>query len=113
VKKRGPTVAGGGTRGLGTHHTPPAPVSTLGGRPGRYTSNEYLFRGCSTTRMDLAANIRSECLSRDTEGGDEVFMQFEPDAVEGIKVCGDEPGRLRGRICQCPLKALCVSAEPR
>jgi hypothetical protein len=58
------------------------------------------------------ASVRS-AVSLDTEGGDEIFMQFEPDAVEGIKVCGDEPSRLGSRIFHCPLKALCVSAEPR
>ena len=51
--------------------------------------------------------------SPDAEGGDEIFVQFEPDAVEGVAVCGGEPRRLRGCVFHCQLEAFRVSAEPR
>lgn len=47
----GPTVAGGGAHGLGTHHSPPTPFTTLGSGPDADTSSRYLICRFGTTRL--------------------------------------------------------------
>ena len=59
-----------------------------------------------------AGNRPMDGLSADAEGGDEVLMQLEPNAMEGIAVGGGKPGRVQGGILECVLEACRVTAEP-
>src|SRR6478752_4587829 len=62
----GPPVAGGGAYGLGTHHSPPTPFTTLGSGPDRYTSSRYLIRRSGATRVygSRAGQVRVLAVSR-------------------------------------------------
>ena len=98
-----------------------APKLRWSARPGRRVCPGKRSRCAwgSTSRLSTANTANSSSgsppghLSSQAEGGDEIFVELEPDAVEGIAVCGGEPCGFRRSVCQGQLQAARVADVPR